>query len=337
MKTIFLLLTSLVFSSITFANFDPEYKKQWYLDYQKDGLGVDVKSAWQYTKGKKSIIVAVVDSGIDHTHEDLKDQIWINTKEIPDNQIDDDNNGYVDDVRGYNFVGNNNKTMDTEGHGTHVAGIIGASHNSIGIMGIMKDVRIMTVRVLDGWGGEQAKIAKGIDYAIDNGADVINLSLTGSREMPIVYESLLRAQKKNIIVVAAAGNFNTSTPYYPAAYNLPNIISVASVDLNNIKSTFSNYGKDHVHVFAPGSDIYSLKPGNNYVLNSGTSMAAPVVSGIVGLILSVHGKASAKNMRERLMYTSSKLKRLDGMVSSRGVINAPNAIKGQMSLDILLD
>lgn len=333
-------LLGFLFTTTAFAQMpqDEHFNKQWYLMYQKDNLGVNAVEAWSMTKGNAKVIVAVIDTGVDYNHPDIKDNIWKNTREVPGNGVDDEGNGFIDDTHGYNFANSNNDPMDLHGHGTHVAGIIGASHNSIGIAGVMAKVSIMPLRVsatrgAKGW----SEVAKAIIYAVDNGASVINMSLGEENFYQDVYDAIAYAAKHQVVVVVAAGNSGNTVKNYPASYELPNIVAVASVTAANIRSSFSSYGIKNVHVFAPGSQIYSLRPNAGYTFMDGTSMASPVVAGVAGLVIAYHGKRAAPQMRERLMHTSRKLKRLDGMVSSNGVVSAPHAITGQLSLEILID
>lgn len=330
--TIFLILT--IFCQVVHSQviMDKHYKKQWYLKYQAKELGLNIEKSWNITRGKSSVVIAVIDTGIDYDHVDIKNNMWKNTKEIPGNNKDDDKNGYVDDVQGWNFVSNNNLPFDDHGHGTHVAGIIGASHNSTGIAGIMARVKIMPVKTCDQEGFCDITV-ESIKYAVDNGANIINISIAGGVYSKKISDAFKYARNKNVVVVIAAGNSSSNRPTYPGSYDVENIISVASTDQQNIKSDFSNYSSKYVHVFAPGSNIFSLLPRNNYGPLSGTSMAAPIVSGIAGLILSYHGKGAAKSMRERLMYTSTKFRLLSGQVSANGIVNPYSALMGQQSIE----
>lgn len=273
-------------------------------DYQKQ---VNVDKAWKWMEdnghtagGDSSVVVAVIDTGVDYNHIDLKQNIWINKGEIPGNGIDDDGNGYVDDVNGWNCVGNNNDPMDDNGHGTHVAGIIGAANNSIGVTGVAYNCKIMPVKAGNSSGYfESSDIASAITYAYMNGADVINMSFGGTSVTMAVQEALEKAYTSSFLV-AAAGNDglpNERVPglskyetIYPASFSY--VDGVMSVNGSNVMSSFTNWdpnkeNKIEYECLAPGESIESTFPSNKYARLSGTSMAAPVVSGIAALLRSV--------------------------------------------------
>ena len=233
------------------------------------GTDIDALEAWalQVSSDKEHIIVAVVDTGCALDHPDLHDRLWTNPDEIPDNLIDDDGNGFVDDVHGWDMVDNDNDPSDAVGHGTHVAGIIAAqSNNGIGISGVNDQADIMAVRFIDGFQtGSIADAVKAIDYALANGARIINCSWGGSGESAILYNTMAQA---NALFVCAAGNYGADADeegFFPAGYNLTNIISVAAVDQMNRLSGFSNYGRKAVDVAAPGVRIYSLYAGREII------------------------------------------------------------------------
>ncbi|MBT6842675.1 MAG: S8 family serine peptidase [Candidatus Melainabacteria bacterium] len=281
-----------LYETTTTVSNDPLSHNQWSHDFIKP------EQLWSITKGE-GITVAVIDTGVDYTHQDLAANIWNNTDEIPGNRIDDDNNGYVDDVIGWDFVvgaGSNcafgedcgrsdNDPSDKNGHGTHVAGIIGAvQNNAIGISGIAPEVKIMPLRAGYSTGSsaflKTSDIIDAISYAINNDADVINMSFAGG-ELSALHDVLRLADSLGIVLVAAAGNNSTSQLMYPAAF--PEVISVGAIANNTSKLSFSNYG-DWVDVVAPGSWIFSTIPGNAYDYKSGTSMSAPLVAGVAALI-----------------------------------------------------
>ena len=272
-------------------------------DYQKQ---VNVDKAWKYLEdsgknagGDSSVIVAVIDTGVDYNHIDLKQNIWINKGEIPGNGIDDDNNGYVDDVYGWNFVGNNNDPMDDNGHGTHVAGIIGAANNDIGVTGVAYNCKVMPIKAGNSSGYfNNSDIASAITYAYMNGADVINMSFGGTSVTMAVQEALEKAYSRSFLV-AAAGNDGCQNEFvypgipvetmYPASFSF--VDGVMSVNGFNYGSIFTNFdsakeNKIEYECFAPGEYISSTFPGNRYASLSGTSMATPVVSGIAALLRS---------------------------------------------------
>ncbi len=244
------------------------------------------EEAWDLFTGSENVIVAVVDSGLYYSHLDLEDNIWINADEIPGNGIDDDGNGYVDDYHGYDFVNDDAEPEDNIGHGTHVAGIIGAvANNSIvlskNIAGVLWDCQIIAAKAGDYWLLDD-DIAEAIRYSADNGAQVINMSFGGYGTSSVIESAIEYAHNKDVVLVAAAGNENTSDISYPAGYD--NVIAVAATDEDDIKASFSNYG-DWVDISAPGVNILSTIPNNQYDSWSGTSMASPMVSGVCGLIL----------------------------------------------------
>jgi thermitase len=270
---------------------DPQISQQWSVEK------VNAVGAWQTTKGSDEVVVAVIDTGIDWQHEDLKSQIWINKGEVAGNGKDDDGNGFVDDVVGWDFHGNDNDPMDetssrNPGHGTHCAGIVGATgNNSVGISGMSQVVTLMPVRFLGADGsGDLMAGAKAIDYAVNNGAHIISASwgaaVSESAVGPII-EAIQRAKEKNVIFVAAAANDgknNDTRGVFPANANVDNVISVAASGPSDEKPNWSNFGKAKVHVASPGLDIFSTLPKDTYGKLSGTSMATPLVAGLVGLM-----------------------------------------------------
>ncbi|NJL09488.1 MAG: S8 family serine peptidase [Calothrix sp. SM1_7_51] len=264
---------------------------------------VKAPSAWAKGYTGQGIVVAVVDTGIDFNHQDLKDNIWTNPKEIDGNGKDDDGNGYVDDIHGWNFVSNNSNVMDENGHGTHVSGTIAAQRNNTGATGIAYGAKIMPVKVLDGNGtGSSENVAKGIRFAADSGANVINLSLGSSYPDKEIESAIEYANGKGSVVVMAAGNDGGSTPEYPARYAKNWGVAVGAVDKNNKIANFSNRaGSDKLpYVTAPGVDIYSTLPNNSYGSYSGTSMAAPHVAGVVALMLSANPNLNPNQVKQIL-------------------------------------
>lgn len=271
---------------------------QWYL---RSG---NLQKSWDLLRtrgiaagGDSSVVVAVIDTGVDYTHEDLKDDIWVNTKEIPGNGIDDDGNGCIDDVYGVDLETGRDSGMDDNGHGTHVAGIIAASNNHIGVVGLAYNVKLMPIKAGMASGFfNQSQIAKGILYAYNNGADVINMSFGGSASTIAVQDALETAYTR-CVLVAAAGNDGApnegllARPTYPAA--LSYVMGVMSVDIRGVESGFTNYdvkkyNSVEYEVYAPGSQILSTIPGNRYATWSGTSMAAPYVSAMAALLRSAY-------------------------------------------------
>lgn len=273
------------------------------------GADTDAEKGWTITTGSKKVTIAVIDTGIDYNHPDLKNQIWTNEKEIAGNGVDDDNNGFIDDIHGWNAYAKNGNPMDGNAHGTHCAGTIGAEHNNgIGVAGVMSDVTLMAVKFLSDEGsGSLADAVVAIDYATKMNVDIMSNSWGGGGFSQALEDSIKAAKNKGIIFVAAAGNDssnNDSRPSYPASYQVDNVISVASHTAQDTISSFSNFGKRSVHVAAPGSNILSSVPGGDYKVFSGTSMATPHTSGVVGLLLSETGRLPVLEVRNRLMATT---------------------------------
>lgn len=243
-----------------------------------------VKAPEVWAKGYlgDGIIVAVVDTGIDYNHQDFQGQIWQNIDEIANNAIDDDNNGYIDDVIGWDFVQSDNTPMDANSHGTHVAGIIDQ---------IAPNVKLMAVRIADATGfAGLSNFAKGIYYAANNGANVINISMGGSAPTNTIRTAITYATNKGCIVAMAAGNSGGSAPIYPAIYASEVGLSVGAVNSTRTMATFSNKAGPNPldYVVAPGVNINAAIPGNRYGNKSGTSMATPVVAGVAALLLSAN-------------------------------------------------
>jgi len=268
---------------------------------------VKAPEAWAKGYTGKGVVVAVIDTGVDYNHEDLRNNIWTNTKEIAGNGIDDDGNGYVDDVRGWNFVNNNNNTLDKNGHGTHVSGTIAGQRNDYGVTGIAYDAKIMPVKVLnDSGSGSYNAIANGIYYAANNGANVINLSLGGTFANRTLQNAIEYANNKGVVVVMAAGNSGGSQPNYPARYANNTGIAVGAVDRNNNLADFSNRSGTNqlAYVTAPGVDVYSTVPNNQYASYNGTSMATPHVAGVVALMLSANRSLTPAQVRQIITETA---------------------------------
>ena len=218
---------------------------------------IDAPEAWEISTGSNSVVVAVIDTGVQYTHSDLSANIWNNTDEIPGNALDDDGNGYVDDVRGWNFVNNTSETMDDNSHGTHVSGTIGAvGNNAIGVAGVNWQVKIMPLKAFDRGGyGRTSDIITAIEYANANGASVISNSWGGAPEDQALNDTIAASP---VVVVCAAGNFgadNDKNAFYPASYSSTNIISVAATEENDALAYFSNYGLNSVDLAAPGINI----------------------------------------------------------------------------------
>ncbi|MEH2250761.1 S8 family peptidase [Nostoc sp.] len=298
---------------------------------------IKAPEAWAHGYTGKGVVVAVVDTGVDYNHEDLKDNIWTNSKEIAGNGIDDDGNGYVDDNYGWNFADNNNNTLDNNNHGTHVSGTIAGENNNYGVTGIAYDAKIMPVKVLDESGsGSFNSISKGIRYAVDNGANVINLSLGGPSSNSALESAIDYASSKGVIVVMAAGNDGGSSPEYPASYAYKSGIAVGAVDRNNNMPDFSNRSgtKEIAYVTAPGVKVYSSVPNNQYATYSGTSMAAPHVAGVVALMLSANHNLTDAQVRQIVTETAGNSTQTTN--SSFNLSNVSSLPKQAISDDNLL-
>jgi subtilisin family serine protease len=265
---------------------DPDYES-----YQAPYLGrMQMPGAWDLSTGHSEIIIAVVDTGVDMNHPDLRDNIWTNPGEVPNNGIDDDHNGFVDDVHGWDFAANDNVPDDDYGHGTHVAGIAaGRIDNNIGIAGMAGHATIMPLDVFTGRIGTYDSLIRAIVYATDNGARVINMSLGATSYSRGEQAAVEYAWSHGVVLVAAAGNNGCTTHagsyHYPAAQ--PHVIAVAATDAGDQAASFSSCG-DFVDVAAPGSLIWSTYKGGTYAYMSGTSMATPHVSGLAALVLSLN-------------------------------------------------
>lgn len=301
--------------------------------YQEISFRIDaaVLGAWSVAQGD-GVTVAVIDTGVDITHEDLSKNIWKNTEEIPDNGLDDDMNGYIDDVNGWNFLENNNKVYDAslgheEWHGTHVAGIIaGIKDNEKGVAGVAPESEMLPLKVFSKGTAYTSDIMEAIAYAETMGAKVVNCSFGGADENPALREAI---EASEMVFVTAAGNSNINideTPVYPASYDSPNIITVSAINKHGILSAFSNYGKSTVEVAAPGESILSTLPNNQYGYSSGTSMASAFVSGEAALILSKYGEISPEDIKEKIISTSDRLSSLLGKIYRGNKINSKNAV-----------
>lgn len=249
-----------------------------------DRLGAP--EAWNAGYTGSGITVAVVDTGVDYTHGDLDANIWINSREIAGNGIDDDGNGFIDDVRGWNFASNTNNVMDDNSHGTHVSGTIAGENNGVGITGVAYNAKIMAVKVLDASGsGTLSNVARGIRYAADNGASVINLSLGGGGSQELL-DAVAYASSRGAVVVMAAGNDGGASPNYPAAYAQYYGLAVGAIDSAGALASFSNRAGTTPldYITAAGVSVYSSVPGGGYATYSGTSMATPHIAGAMALL-----------------------------------------------------
>jgi subtilisin len=309
-------------------------------DLGGNNWGADLVKApevWAQGYTGKGVVVAVVDTGVDYNHEDLKNNIWTNSKEIAGNGIDDDGNGYIDDNYGWNFADQNNNTLDNNGHGTHVSGTIAGENNNSGVTGIAYNAKIMPVKALNESGsGSYNSISKGIRYAVDNGANVINLSLGGRYSNRTLESAIDYASSKGVIVVMAVGNDGDSSPDYPARYAYKSGIAVGAVDRNNNMPDFSNRsGTNEIgYVTAPGVKIYSSVPNNQYATYSGTSMAAPHVAGVVALMLSANSNLTDAQVRQIVTETAGNSTQT---TSSSFDVSNVNSLASQVIADTVVN
>ncbi len=294
---------------------------------------IDAPAAWDTTMGSPSIIVAVIDEGIDITHPDLAANIWVNTAEKNGiTGVDDDGNGFVDDVNGWNFYGDNNivySSKDGDDHGTHCAGTIAAvGNNGIGVIGVAPNVKVMPLKFLGRRGGSTADAIDALGYAKLMGAHLASNSWGGGAYDPSLYEAIRSFAKPFVAAAGNSGEDADETPHYPSSYDLDNIISIAAVNNRALLSSFSNYGATSVDIGAPGESILSTLPvaQGSYGTYSGTSMATPHVSGIVALMLSVDSTLTGTGVRQLLINTAVDLPSLDGKTVSGGMANAAAAL-----------
>lgn len=295
------------------------------------GADVSAEKAWNITRGSRKVVVAVIDTGIDYNHVDLRNNIWTNEKEIPGNGVDDDRNGYIDDIHGWNAEKDHGDPMDGNAHGTHCAGTIGAEHdNGVGVAGVMGEVSLMAVKFLsDSGSGSLADAVEAIDYATKMNVDIMSNSWGGGGFSKALEDAISAAKNKGILFVAAAGNNGTnndSRPTYPSNYEVDNVISVASHTAQDTLSSFSCFGRRTVHVAAPGSNVYSSTPNDQYKVFSGTSMATPHVSGVLGLLLSETGRLPVLEVRNRLMATTTPVASYRKSTVAQGRVNAYNLL-----------
>lgn len=328
---------------------DSSYEKLWGLKNTgaKDsanksgvvGMDINAEKAWDITTGSKNVVVAVIDTGVDFSHPDLINNAWINEAEAKGKPgVDDDKNGFVDDVNGYDFANNRGKVIDDHGHGTHCAGTIGGEgNNGKGVVGVNWNVRLMGLKFMTKDGsGSLVNAIKSIDYARENGAHITSNSWGGGSFSVALEKAIRDSNDAGILFVAAAGNATQNTdarPSYPASYEVDNVVSVAAVDNRGDFGIFSNFGAKTVHVAAPGVNIYSSVQNGNYKSMSGTSMAAPHVAGVAALLLANEYCQTSqcqtyepKQIRARLIETSRPLASLSGGVVSNGIVDAYAAL-----------
>ena len=319
---------------------DPLFGNTWGMNNTTSQLNdIDAPQAWDIYTGDPNYRVAVIDTGIDFNHPDLKGNIWVNPGEIANDGIDNDGNGYIDDVSGWNFVTNTNNPQDGNGHGTHVSGTIAAKgNNGIGVAGVAWNAKIVPLKFLDNTGsGTTANAIKAIDYCTANGIKLSNNSWGGGGFDSLLLQAITNAGAVDHLFIAAAGNNAPNidaSPIYPASYNLSNMVNVASTTKTGTLSVFSNFGVATVQVAAPGSEIFSTWPvaltvlgqPNGYNSISGTSMAAPHVTGLAALLRGKMPGWTATQVRSAILGSTKPLANLAGKVGREGIISAYNAL-----------
>ncbi|MEJ5258791.1 MAG: S8 family serine peptidase [Anaerohalosphaeraceae bacterium] len=308
---------------------------------------IDAPEAWNLSVGNQNIVVAVIDTGIDYTHPDLQANLWVNTAELNGSPgVDDDGNGLVDDIYGYDFGDWDSDPMDEDGHGTHVAGTIGAvGNNSRGVVGVNWNVRVMALKastkiVIDNVEHSvfyDSSLIAALNYAVQRGVKVSNNSYGGGSFNPAMYDALMAAQRAGHLFVAAAGNDasnNDAVPFYPAGYDLDLIVSVMATNRNDQRAYFSNWGRTTVDLAAPGQDILSTVPlsldtdgtPDGYAFYSGTSMASPHVAGAAALLWSLSSTLTAAEVKQILMGSVDPLPSLNGFCVTGGRLNLYKAL-----------
>lgn len=317
---------------------DPMLDQLWGMENtQNPGVDIGAINAWALETGNQDLVVAVIDTGINYNHPDLRGNLWTNEAELNGTAgVDDDGNGVVDDIYGYNAITQTGDPLDDHGHGSHCSGTIGAKgDDGQGIVGVAWNVRLMGIKFLSASGGGTLEGAiRAIDYATTMGAKILSNSWGGGGFSQALKEAIERSHVADTVFVAAAGNEsnnNDSRPTYPATYDVPNVISVAAVDSRGQLASFSNYGKNTVHVAAPGVNVLSSIDNDGYDSWSGTSMAAPHVSGIAALLLSREPALSNTDVRERIVQTSRRWSHLRNRIHSGGIANAHAALTNTVS------
>ncbi|GET35334.1 S8 family serine peptidase [Microseira wollei] len=311
---------------------DPSFNQLWGLNNTGQTGGkldadIDAPEAWNIQTGN-NVVVGVIDTGVDYNHPDLAANIWTNPGEIAGDGIDNDGNGYVDDIHGYDFSDGDSNPLDYQGHGTHVAGTIGAvGNNSTGVAGVNWSAKIMPIKIFPN--ATDFNIVKAIEYSANMGVKVTNNSWGGGPGSAALKDAIQYAGSKGQLFIAAAGNDATNTdifPHYPSGFNLDNIISVAATDHNDALAYFSNYGATSVDLGAPGDNIYSTLPNNSYGTYSGTSMATPHVAGVASLIWSQYPNLTAPQVKDRILNFADPIAALNGKTVTGGRLNAFNSL-----------
>jgi subtilisin family serine protease len=322
---------------------DPRFDEKWGLHNtgQTGGTAdadIDAPEAWEISTGSHNVVVGVIDGGFNYNHQDLAANAWVNPGEIAGNGIDDDGNGYIDDIHGIHAISNDGDPHEGNGHGSHCAGIIGATgNNGTGVVGVNWSVSIMGLRFISNTGsGTTANAIECINYAVDMKTNyginirVLSNSWGGAPYEQILYDAIYTTYQADILFVVAAGNNGRNTdnnPFYPACYDIPNLVSVANTNHNDALNSGSNYGLTTVDLAAPGTNILSTyKKNTAYKVLTGTSMAAPCVAGAAALLLSVNNQLTFQQMKDLLMNNVDQIPAMAGKCVSGGRLNIANAM-----------
>ncbi len=303
------------------------------LSAQSGLVNIGAEIAWNRQTGTRNTIVAVIDTGVDYRHPDLAANIWVNPGEIAGNGIDDDRDGFIDDVHGYDFASNRGDPIDTDSHGTHIAGIIGAvGNNGIGVSGVNPNTRILPLKFIgDDGTGFTSNAVRALDFAVSHGAKVANASWGGGDIDSTLSAAIARAGAAGLIFVAAAGNDGSNNdvrPFYPGSYitSLPNIITVAASDSSDKLASFSNIGANTVTLSAPGVSILSTLPNNRYGVLTGTSISTPFVSGAIALIWDQNPSWTYQQVLAKLRSSVDPIASMAGKTTTGGRLNVAKAL-----------
>lgn len=290
---------------------------------------IDAPEAWLKTTGSDNVLVAVIDTGIDYNHPDLKDNMWTNPGEIPGDGIDNDGNGVIDDIHGYNAYADDGDPMDGHSHGTHCAGTIaGQGNNGKGVTGVAWDAKLMGVKIFADSGRTSSDaILRGILYATKNGARITSNSWGGGGSNQLIKDAFEKSAAFHVMAAGNEGRNVDRRENYPSGYDIPNSIAVAATDRNDRLAGFSNYGKKEVDLAAPGVETYSTIPNGRYGYKSGTSMATPHVSGAAALLVAHEPGISNEELKARLMNGADKLSSLRKKTVSEGRLNINNSLE----------
>lgn len=313
---------------------DPLFDQQWGLGGNNGPHHIDATSAWAVEKGHKKVAIVVIDSGIDYTHPDLVNNMWTNPNEIPNNGIDDDNNGYIDDVHGVNVITGSGDPMDTDGHGTFMAGVIGAEgNNGMGVTGVMHHVSLIACKFLDQGTGTVEGAVKCLDYVADLATRDIGVTIVatnnawgGGSKNAALQAAIERQRRLGILFVTTAGALAHNVdknPVYPASYGLDNMIVTTSMNPSGLLASFASYGPNTVFIASPGQNIMSTLPNNEYGFYSG-SASTGFVTGVVGLMKAKNPALTYQDIKQKIERTASPLASIGDQekVMSGGYINA---------------